>query len=379
MTGRGWIGSEQATAPGEPPHSVKAEEWLLGGLLVNDRTWADAVDSVSPEDFHHPPHGLIFRVVSEMAVAGQPVDLVTLSEELSRRSLLEAVGGADYLIAGRPGMGKSTLMTNIAEHAAQADAEVPNAVFFFSLDDPAEVVASRLLSSLGPIDLNFIRRGLPWPDWERLADVLGRLGKIPLYLEDGPQTAKGIRLRARQVASLTLGGTTTRAGKNYVPNELLDLAHQPVNGSLLQEPFHHVGHQSEGRSLVQLDVWRRIAPTEPPVAGSPRFGKIGQPWRPALEQSDVVRRTATPFPLSPSLLDRCQSKEDPAGRLAFDPQQNLPGARSEAGALRTDSKRPPVVPLLPRAAVRRSDNLLGHRLEPVRPALLALVQRQLPT
>ena len=111
------MGSEETTAPGEPPHSVKAEEWLLGGLLVSDRTWADAADSVSQEDFHHPPHGLIFRVVSEMAVAGQPVDLVTLSEELSRRSLLEAVGGTDYLKALAERIGRKPGSPNVAAYA----------------------------------------------------------------------------------------------------------------------------------------------------------------------------------------------------------------------------------------------------------------------
>ena len=317
------MASEESTPAREAPHSVRAEEWLLGSLVSDHAAWSDAATMVSADDFHHPPHRLIFRVLSEMADAGQALDLVTLSEELSDRSLLEKAGGADYLaglagrmerkpgspnvaayarivrdkatlrglidagraiaklalepgkrdtetllddaerqilalrrrrrpahaarragdiavaiqrrlddeagrerslkgvstglrdldaaiggllpselivIGGRPAMGTSTLMTNLAERAVLGATQDPRPVLFFSLDDPADLVVSRLLASIGRIDLHRIRSGSPPHESEKLARAIRRLSKARLYLEDGPHTINDLCLRARQTA-----------------------------------------------------------------------------------------------------------------------------------------------------------------------------------
>jgi len=82
---------------GEVPYNESAERALLGSLLLENRLIAEATQHLLAEDFHLPAHRGIFRRIVAMDAVGQPVDLVTLSEELRRRNQLEEIGGAAYL------------------------------------------------------------------------------------------------------------------------------------------------------------------------------------------------------------------------------------------------------------------------------------------
>jgi replicative DNA helicase len=74
-----------------PPHSVEAEQAVLGGLLLDPVAWDNVADVVRSADFYRPDHRLIFEAI------GQPCDAVTVSEHLQRTQLLEEVGGIAYL------------------------------------------------------------------------------------------------------------------------------------------------------------------------------------------------------------------------------------------------------------------------------------------
>jgi len=78
-----------------PPHSIEAEQAVLGGLMLDNAAWDQVADSVSEEDFYRRDHRLIFRAASDLANQGVPSDAVTLSEWLERNGLLEdaAFGG----------------------------------------------------------------------------------------------------------------------------------------------------------------------------------------------------------------------------------------------------------------------------------------------
>jgi replicative DNA helicase len=80
-----------------PPHSVEAEQAVLGGLLLDTRAWDHVADSVGAEDFYRPDHRLIFEAISELAGEGRPCDVVTVSEQLERRGQLVDAGGLAYL------------------------------------------------------------------------------------------------------------------------------------------------------------------------------------------------------------------------------------------------------------------------------------------
>jgi len=80
-----------------PPHSIQAEQSLLGGLMLDNETWYKIADKVAAGDFYRREHRLIFEAVSRLAEADQPFDVVTLAETLERTGNLEDTGGLPYL------------------------------------------------------------------------------------------------------------------------------------------------------------------------------------------------------------------------------------------------------------------------------------------
>lgn len=86
--------------PGEriPPHHADAEKSVLGAMLLSSEAVLLANETLRPDDFYDPARREIFDAMLHLAGMSRPVDLVTLSEELTRRGKLEGVGGLDALI-----------------------------------------------------------------------------------------------------------------------------------------------------------------------------------------------------------------------------------------------------------------------------------------
>jgi replicative DNA helicase len=80
-----------------PPHSVEAEQSVLGGLLLDNQAWDSIADTLSEGDFYQPHHRLIFRSIQDLVTRSVPVDAVTLSERLDQEGLLDKAGGLSYL------------------------------------------------------------------------------------------------------------------------------------------------------------------------------------------------------------------------------------------------------------------------------------------
>jgi replicative DNA helicase len=81
-----------------PPHNLAAEESLLGAMLLSRSAIDIASESVAPSDFYKPAHGHIYEAITSLSARGEPVDPVTVADELSRHDLLDAVGGPPALI-----------------------------------------------------------------------------------------------------------------------------------------------------------------------------------------------------------------------------------------------------------------------------------------
>lgn len=64
-----------------PPHSVDAEQGVLGGLMLDNPTWDDIADTLTADDFYIREHRLIFKAIADLAKEGTPFDVVTLSEK----------------------------------------------------------------------------------------------------------------------------------------------------------------------------------------------------------------------------------------------------------------------------------------------------------
>ncbi|CAM3110252.1 replicative DNA helicase [Vibrio rarus] len=87
----------QVDAIKAPPHSLEAEQSVIGGLLLDNERWDTVAEKVMATDFFSRPHRLIFEAVKTLLEDSQPLDLITLSEFLERREQLEDVGGFAYL------------------------------------------------------------------------------------------------------------------------------------------------------------------------------------------------------------------------------------------------------------------------------------------
>ncbi|MEM7218136.1 MAG: replicative DNA helicase [Pseudomonadota bacterium] len=309
-----------ASALKVPPHSLEAEQAVIGGAMLNNDAWLNVLEIVSARDFYRPQHAIIFEAMTHLAERDQPFDVVTIATELQHAGLLDKAGGGIYLaeiaentpgasnvlayarivrerstlrqllgaanriaesafnpegrlsndlvdaaeqeifrisegrmsesgpqsvvplltaavekietlyqsrepitgvasgfteldkrtaglqksdlviVAARPSMGKTALSVNIAEYAVMQDE--PGAVLFFSMEQPADQIVMRMLSSLGRLDQTRLRTGdLQDDDWPRFTSAVSQLKDKKLYVDDTPAlTPNEVRTRARRVS-----------------------------------------------------------------------------------------------------------------------------------------------------------------------------------
>jgi replicative DNA helicase len=302
-----------------PPHSVEAEQAIIGGLMLENQVWDKISSKVCEEDFYRTEHKVLYRAIVTLANKSQPFDVVTLLDTLKSNSALDDAGGEAYLfelanntpsvanvtayadivreksvqrqliavagdiadsaynpgnrevpelldfaeskvfaiaeqtpsdggpeiiksilvravekidalyhsgdsitglatgltdldeltsglqksdlviVAGRPSMGKTTLVMNMAEHAAIKAAKP---VLVFSMEMPGDSLAMRMMSSLGRIDQHRIRTGkLSDDDWPRVTSAVHMLSEAPLFIDDTAALSPAeLRARARRLA-----------------------------------------------------------------------------------------------------------------------------------------------------------------------------------
>jgi replicative DNA helicase len=80
-----------------PPHSVEAEQSVLGGILLDTTAWDKITDILQEPDFYRYEHRLIFRHISQLNEHAKPVDVITVAESLESNAELEKAGGLSYL------------------------------------------------------------------------------------------------------------------------------------------------------------------------------------------------------------------------------------------------------------------------------------------
>ncbi len=80
-----------------PPHSIEAEQSVLGGLMLDNRAWDTIADRLREGDFYRHDHRLIYRVMSRLTEQSKPLDVLTVSEALRELRELDNAGGEVYL------------------------------------------------------------------------------------------------------------------------------------------------------------------------------------------------------------------------------------------------------------------------------------------
>ena len=88
---------KQVAAVKMPPHSIEAEQSVLGGLMLDNEAWDRVAEKVVEQDFYLRAHRFIFAAMSRLAEASQPIDIITVSEDLEANLQLDDVGGFAYL------------------------------------------------------------------------------------------------------------------------------------------------------------------------------------------------------------------------------------------------------------------------------------------
>lgn len=308
---------DAAAAAKIPPQNLDAEMSLLGAILIDEEVLADVSDKLHAQDFYDKRHVMIFDAMMRLYEHHRPVDLLTLSDELGKKSELDIVGGSAYLteltnyvptaahagtyaemitqkavrrrlikastdiatlgydddqeiaellssaeaqlfsvsdtnakqdlvsleqiltesfdrleelhrgggklrglatgwrdldnmtaglqqsdliiLAARPAMGKTTLVTNLAYNVA---AKEKKSVLFFSLEMSKEQLVDRMLSDASGVDAWNIRTGnLSDDDFEKLSHAMGEMAEAPIYIDDTPGvTVLEMRTKARREA-----------------------------------------------------------------------------------------------------------------------------------------------------------------------------------
>lgn len=80
-----------------PPHSIEAEQAVLGGILLDNTAWDSIADLVQEEDFYRKDHKVIYKAIYSLHNAGEPTDVVTVAEWLDSHKQLDDAGGLTYL------------------------------------------------------------------------------------------------------------------------------------------------------------------------------------------------------------------------------------------------------------------------------------------
>src|SRR5580704_10008988 len=89
--------ANDATLERPLPHNLDAERSILGAIILDNHALNAAVERIRPEDFFLLQHRQIFQRMIQLAEKQQPIDPITLMEELTRLGELESAGGIAYL------------------------------------------------------------------------------------------------------------------------------------------------------------------------------------------------------------------------------------------------------------------------------------------
>lgn len=80
-----------------PPHNLEAEQSILGGLMIDPMAWDQVSSIITEDDFYKVAHRKIFAAIAELYAKSQPIDIITVSNLLTDKKELDAIGGPAYL------------------------------------------------------------------------------------------------------------------------------------------------------------------------------------------------------------------------------------------------------------------------------------------
>ena len=177
-----------------PPHSIEAEQSVLGGLLLDNSSWDRVAGRIGEEDFYRRDHRLIFRAIQALVERAEPCDAVTLSERLSTTGELDDAGGLAYLgtlAKNTPSAANieaySTIVRerSVLRQLAHVGTEIANSAYV-----PEGRDSAKLLDQAEQQVFDIADRGRGGRDFANIKDLLPKaIDRIEtLYQQDNPIT-----------------------------------------------------------------------------------------------------------------------------------------------------------------------------------------------
>lgn len=80
-----------------PPHSIEAEQSVIGSMIMDHDAVIVASELLRSEDFYRPDHAQIYAAIMELYTTGNPIDLITIQDKLVQKGVLEQIGGISYI------------------------------------------------------------------------------------------------------------------------------------------------------------------------------------------------------------------------------------------------------------------------------------------
>ncbi len=80
-----------------PPHDEEAEQAVIGSMLTDQEAVVSAIESLKSEDFYRSDNATIYEAIMSVYAKGEPIDIITVKEELVSMGKLDSVGGLEYL------------------------------------------------------------------------------------------------------------------------------------------------------------------------------------------------------------------------------------------------------------------------------------------
>jgi replicative DNA helicase len=203
------IGEDIVNTAYEAPHDKPPKEQIEEAEKALYRVSESSKYGAGPIDFAESLRRTVELAEKAQARGGRISGLATGFSDID--SLLGGLQPSDLIIvAGRPGMGKTSLATNMAFHTARAyvqdlesGADVPSGapVLFFSLEMAAQQLSARILSEQTEIEMWKIRNGrFSESEWEKFVLTMQDLSTLPLYIDDtGGISIAQIAARARRL------------------------------------------------------------------------------------------------------------------------------------------------------------------------------------
>src|SRR3569832_585270 len=187
------IGEDIVNTAYDAPHDKPPKEQIEDAEKALSRISESSKYGQGPIDFSESLKRTVELAEKAQQRGGRISGLATGFTDID--SLLGGLQPSDLIIlAGRPGMGKTSLATNMAFHAARAylrdleiNAEVPSGapILFFSLEMAAQQLSARILSEQTELEMWKIRNGrFTENEWEKFILSMQELSKLPLYIDD---------------------------------------------------------------------------------------------------------------------------------------------------------------------------------------------------